>query len=121
MLRCMLIGGVIGVVSEFGARTLRLWIYRQPHYPIINVIVTFGIIMGAIASFVPSIGPLPAFAIAFVYGLAYEIANLRVLHWWDFPDERVGFIRGHAAIVVAIALLWGVVPLMIVAVQATLF
>jgi hypothetical protein len=50
-------------------------------------------------------------------GLAYEIANLRVLKWWYFPNERLAFIRGHAAIVVVLALLWGAVPVMIVGVQ----
>lgn len=121
MLRCILIGMIIGVASEAGARRLSLWIYRQPQYPIMNVIVMFGIVMGGIASLVPSLGITAAFSIAFAIGLGYEIANLRILDWWYFPGERLAFIRGHAAIVVVISLLWGAVPLMAAAVHAALW
>ncbi len=120
MLRCMLIGMAIGVVTESAARLLRLWIYHQPQTPIINVVVVFGIIMGGVASYAHTIGLVAAFAVAFAVGLVYEVANLRFLHWWYFPDERLAFIRGNAQIVVVIALLWGAVPVMIARAQTVL-
>jgi hypothetical protein len=85
VLRCVIIGIVIRTVAELGVRWLQLWVYRRPHYPIVNVVAIFGIIMGSIATLVPSLG------------------------------------HRHAAIVVAIALLWGFVPLLITAVQAVAF
>jgi hypothetical protein len=121
MLRCMLISMVIGIVSEITARTLRLWIYRSAQTPIVNVIVMFGVVMGGIAALVPSVGLLPAFFIAFAVGLVYEIANLYALDWWYFPGEQLAFIHGHAAIVVVIAVVWGAVPMVTVAVRAALF
>ncbi len=113
MLRCMLIGSLIGVATEVAARAFKLWIYRQPQTPVLNVIVMFGVLMGGVAGFVPRIGLLRAFLIAFGIGLLYEIANLQFLNWWYFPGERLAVVRGHAAIVVVLALLWGALPVMI--------
>jgi len=120
VLRCMLIGMAIGVVTEIAAYLLRLWIYNQPQTPIINVVVMFGFIMGGIACYVRAIGLVGAFAIAFVIGLIYEVANLSVLRWWYFPEERLGVIRGNAQIVLALALMWGVVPVIIARAQTAL-
>ncbi len=117
----MLISVIIGIVTELNARALRLWIYRSPQLPILNVLVMFGVVMGGIASLVPTFGLLPVFLIAFGVGLAYEIANLNLLNWWYFPGERIAFIRGHTAIVVVIAIFWGVVPVMTEAVETALF
>jgi hypothetical protein len=121
VLRCMLISMVIGVGGEVSARTLRLWIYRTAYTPLVNIVVMFGVIMGGIAALVPSVGVLPIFFIAFAVGLVYEIANLYVLDWWYFPDERLAFVRGHTAIVVVLALLWGTVPVVTAGVRAVLF
>ena len=121
MLRCMLIGMAIGVATEVSARQLSLWVYRQPVTPVVNVIVVFGLVMGGVASAVPAVGFFPAFVIAFVIGLAYEIANLTVFDWWYFPGERLAFIRGHFAIVTVVAALWGAVPLVAAGVNAAVF
>jgi hypothetical protein len=107
----------LGVVTELAARTLRLWIYHKAHTPVLNVIVMFGLIMGGLASRVRPLGLEVVVVIAFAIGLLYEVANLRVLKWWYFPSERLAFIRGHAAIVVVLALLWAAVPAVIVEVQ----
>jgi len=120
VLRCVVIGMLIGTATELVARTLRLWIYRQRHTPVLNVVIVFGLIMGALASRIRPLGLPLVVGIAVGVGLVYEIGNLRVLKWWDFPDERLAFIRGHAAIVVVLALLWGAVPVMIVGVQAVI-
>jgi hypothetical protein len=118
VLRCVIIGMIVGTVAEIGARWLQLWMYRRPQYPVVNVVAVFGIIMGSLAALVPSIGVGVAFVIAFAVGLLYEIVNLARLHWWSFPGERVAFIHGHAAVVMMMALLWGSVPLLIASVRA---
>lgn len=111
MLRCILIGIGFGVATEMAARLLNLWRYHHAQTPILNIIGMFGLVMGALASLVPQLGLGGAFAAGLVAGLVYEVLNLRVLHWWYFPNERMGFIAGHVAIVVILSLLWGVVPL----------
>jgi hypothetical protein len=121
VLRCVIIGMVIGAVAEFGAGSLQLWVYRRLHFPIVNVVAVFGIIMGSIAALVPLLGLALAFVIAFAVGLLCEVVNLTRLHWWSFPGERVAFIHGHAAVVVMLALLWGSVPLLIASVRAAVF
>ena len=120
MLAYVLIGMTCGVITEVCARLLKLWVYRQPQTPVLNVIVVAGLIMGAIATLVPRYGMLPAFVLGFAVGLAYEVANLAFLKWWDFPDERLGFIHGHAAIVVLVSVGWGAVPLITASVHAAL-
>lgn len=120
MLAYVLISMVFGVVTEVCARLLKLWVYRQPQTPVLNVIVVFGLIMGAIATLVPRYGVLPAFVIGFAVGSAYEVANLVFLKWWDFPGERLGFVRGHAAIVLVMSVCWGVLPVVTAKVHAAL-
>jgi hypothetical protein len=113
MLRFMLIGVLIGIATELGAWALGLWVYRQPQTPVLNVVVMFGVIMGGVASLVRVIGLLPAYWLGFAVGLIYEVLNLRVLKWWDFPGERLAFVRGHTAIILVLAVAWGVVPVVI--------
>jgi len=120
MLRCILLGLVLGVVTETAARLLNLWRYHQAQTPILNILGMFGLIMGTLASLVPDIGIPRAFAGGLLAGLVYEVVNLRVLHWWYFPNERMGFIAGHTAIVVILSLLWGTAPLIIAEANAAL-
>jgi hypothetical protein len=120
LLRYVLIGMAIGVVTELVARTLRLWIYQKPQTPVLNVVIVFGLIMGGLASRTKLLGLPVVMGVAFAIGVLYEVANLRVLKWWHFPNERLAFIRGHAAIVVVLALLWAAVPAVIGKVQRTL-
>jgi len=113
----MTVGMAIGVLAELVARAFKLWIYRDAQTPVLNVFVVFGLIMGFIASRIRRLGIDGAFFVAFGIGLAYEIANFRLLKWWEFPGDRLGFIRGHTAIAVVIALLWGTVPVVIAATE----
>ncbi len=118
VLACVCVGIAVGIAAELSARRLRLWVYRRPVYPIINVIAVFGLVMGGLAALLPSVGTVPALVMAFAAGLAYEILNLRQLHWWDFPDARMAFIHGHTAIVLAVAVMWAFVPVLIATVNA---
>ncbi|MCK6556780.1 hypothetical protein L6Q96_19700 [Candidatus Binatia bacterium] len=111
MVRCILIGLGLGVATEIAARVLNLWRYHHAQTPILNIIGMFGLVMGGLGSLVPAIKLEGAFAAGFAAGLVYEVLNLRVLHWWYFPNARMGFIAGHTAIVAILSLLWGAVPL----------
>ena len=55
----ILIGMVFGILTEIIAWWLRLWIYRQPQTPILNVVLVFGLLMGGLAAFIPRYGVLP--------------------------------------------------------------
>jgi hypothetical protein len=109
------IGIVIGIVGEAGARILDLWRYRAAHYPILNVLLMFGVVMGTVAMLAATLSWVTVFAIAFGIGLAYEVVNLAYLDWWRFPNDRLGPFRGPTACAVAIAVAWGAVPLLIAA------
>jgi len=115
LVEAILIGIAIGVVGETTARVLGLWRYRAPHYPVLNVLVMFGVVMGALATLITTLSVATVFAIAFGIGLAYEALNLAYLHWWHFPNDRLGPIRGAGACAIAIAVAWGAVPLLIAA------
>jgi hypothetical protein len=121
MLPYMLISLMLGAVTEGVARLFKLWVYEQSQTALLNIVAVFGFVMGAIASLVPHIGFARACALAAAVGFAYEVINLRVLHWWRFPDERLLFVRGHHAIVLVLALLWGVVPLVTAKVHAAVW
>ena len=120
MLRCILIGLLLGVVSETLARLLNLWRYHHTQTPILNVIGMFGLIMGGLGSLVPEIGWVRAAAAGGVAGLLYEVINLRILHWWYFPNERMGFIAGHTAIIAVLTVLWAAAPVIIATANASL-
>lgn len=110
MLRVFLIAVIIGAVSELLARTGRLWVYHRPVLAALNIVFMFGLVMGGVALLAPRLGLAGVFAVGFAIGLAYEIANLAVLHWWFFPDDRLLFLRGQTACAVGVAVAWGIVP-----------
>ena len=117
MLTAWLLGAGIGVVSELGAKTLRLWLYRKPIYPALNVIVMFGIIMGSVSRLAAPWGLAAAFAVGTAIGFAYEWLNFLALDWWSFPDDRFLMFRGRAAIAASVAITWGAVPVIIALLQ----
>ena len=110
MLRVFVIAVAIGALSEAVARLARLWLYRRPIYPVLNVLVVFGAVMGGVAMLAPSLGLAGVFGLGFALGLAYEAANLAVLDWWTFPDDRLLFLRGKTACALGVSVSWGLVP-----------
>jgi hypothetical protein len=111
MLPFIATGIAIGALSEGAAYYQRLWVYRNLTYPIVNVLVVFGLVMGGLASRGAAWGLGAVYAAGAAVGLAYEWLNLALLGWWSFPGERLLVFRGHAAIVTALG--WGVVPVAI--------
>ncbi len=106
-----------GVLAETLARATRLWVYRSPVYPTLNVIFMFGVVMGLLAVLVPRRGTGFCFAAAAVVGFLYELANFHLLHWWWFPAGKFLIFRGELQISLALALMWGVVPPLVAALR----
>lgn len=117
MTSAVLTAFVIGVVSEVSAYQQHLWVYRRPVYAVLNVVVMFAPVMGFIATLAASVGVLAAFAIGFAVGLLYEIVNFAYLDWWYFPGDRLYMLRGKRACALAVAVAWGVVPVIAAAVR----
>ena len=44
MLETYLSACLVGLVIEIIARTARLWIYRKPINPVINILIMFGLV-----------------------------------------------------------------------------
>ena len=108
-----LVAAGVGVVAEVTARAARFWLYRKPVYPVVNVVVMFGLVMGALATQIHAWGMAPVTLLALAVGYGYEMANFRWLNWWHFPDNRFLVFRGEQGCAIAVACLWAAVPLMV--------
>ncbi len=112
MLEAYLFAVAVGVVAEVTARVGRLWLYRRPIYPVINVLVMFGVVQGLLlASLVPLLGVIPVFLAGWAVGYLYEMLNFGRLGWWHFPGDRFLVFRGKQACALAVGALWGAVPI----------
>jgi hypothetical protein len=109
----ILVGIGVGVVGEIGAFAQGLWVYRRPLYPVVNVLVMFGLVMGTLARVGAGLGVTGLFGLGFAVGLAYEAANFALLDWWYFPDDRFLGLRGRMACAVGVSLGWGTVPVLV--------
>lgn len=105
------IGLVFGVFAEIIANKLNFWRYRAAWMPVNNIVFMFGFINGSIALFV-KMAPFQ-FLLAALIGTLYEIANVKFLHWWTFPDNQMGPIKGLVPIFAVLAVAWGSVPVLI--------
>lgn len=110
----------VGLICELTARLGKFWLYQKPIYPLLNILLIFGIVMGALSLLVPRSGFLPIFIVATAIGYAYEKINFSYLHWWAFPQNKFLGFNGQEACARSVALLWGVTPLTSHSIQATL-
>ena len=113
MIKTYLIAIVVGALAETIAKIARLWVYRKPINPVINVLIMFGLVMGGLSLTVSSLGHFPVLIIASIIGYAYEQLNFSVLGWWDFPDDQFLVFKGKQACAVSVGIMWGFVPLII--------
>ncbi|SDU07810.1 hypothetical protein SAMN05216296_1642 [Pseudomonas pohangensis] len=113
MIKALLLGTALGVIAEIIAYSANLWKYHKTVSPLINSLCMFGLIMGSVSLLQPAIGPGAVFLIGFVIGYAYEWANFLLLDWWVFPDERLLIFRGRQACALALAVTWGLVPVIV--------
>lgn len=112
MLAVWLVAVGIGVVGEGAARAGRLWLYRRPLYPVVNVVVMFGLVMGGLSLLVPQLGAAIVFLLGLTIGYAYEWVNFAALDWWYFPEDRFLVFRGRQGCALSVAVLWGTVPVL---------
>jgi hypothetical protein len=110
VLAAWLVGVLMGVAGEGMARAGQLWLYRRPLYPVVNVLMMFGVVMGGLSLLVPYAGAAIVFLLGVALGYAYEWWNLARLDWWYFPHDRFLVFRGKQGCALAVAALWGTVP-----------
>jgi hypothetical protein len=106
----VLIGIGVGVAGEIGALLGRLWVYRNLLYPVLNVLLMFGLVMGTLAWAGGALGTAALFALGFGIGLLYEMLNFARLDWWYFPDDRLFGFQGKTACALGVSIAWGTVP-----------
>lgn len=109
----ILIGIIIGIITEIIAYVLKLWFYRHPAFQVSNVTLVFGLLCGLLTYHAAESGNLSYAIIAMgVFGLFYELANLHVFHLWRFPAKTMPWLKGHLAVLVTSAA-WAGIPVMI--------
>lgn len=113
MVRALLLGMAVGVVVEIFAYAANLWNYHKTISPLINILVMFGLIMGALSLLLPALGAGRVFLLGLLIGYAYEWANFLILDWWVFPRDRFLVFRGRQGCAAAVAVTWGLVPLVV--------
>jgi hypothetical protein len=112
MLETYLCACLVGIATETTARMGRLWIYRRVIYPVTNILVMFGLVMGGLSLTIPALGYFPVLLLVAAIGYGYELLNFAVLEWWDFPRDRFLVFRGRQACALSVGALWGLVPLL---------
>lgn len=111
--RCVALGLALGVLVESAAWLFRLWEFRRRSFRLLVILLVYGLVMGSLATYAMRANWLPVFVTAALIGLAIELWNLQFGNWWRFPDGRDDHSAARAAMVLVLALLWGVVPLAI--------
>jgi|SRR5215471_13938977 len=110
-LRIVLACMILGVVTEALSQWQKLWIYQYSWWPIVSVLVVFGLLFGWLSTMVADYSPFLRFVLGAVVGVAYEGANLWLLHIWHFPNQRLLFLRGRVALALGAGIPWGIAPL----------
>ena len=99
----------ISASVEIAAHVLKLWVFRAPWIGVANWIVA-STLFGTISSLVVGEPIQARFLVGAMVGVGLEAANAFGPELWTFPDERVLFLKGKPAIVVAMGLGWGALP-----------
>jgi len=117
---CFLAALAIGTCVEVFARILNLWTYRSPLYPLINVVLIFGLVQGFGVGWVIGgrealRGVFPVlFMVGAVLGLLTEGLNEYWLHAWSWSDRPILGIRRSIDKSAFIGVAWGFAPLLTV-------
>jgi hypothetical protein len=94
---------------ETGAWLLRAWAYRARWHRVVSAVADAAALAG-ISVALGGRAPALRFAAGAAFGVALEAANLYALRIWTFPGDRLFFVRGRAAIVLAAGLPFGFIP-----------
>ena len=111
---------LIGLVSEQAARAMRLWSYRKPLYPVLNVVVAFGLLQGLGVAWtiggrqeIGRIAPV-LFMVGAVVGIAMEGANEYWLDAWFWGRKPIIGITRPIDKAAFIGVMWGFAPVITV-------
>ncbi|RJF80794.1 hypothetical protein D3874_27305 [Oleomonas cavernae] len=102
----------LGVLTEIQAGALRLWIYTPRRMVVINVLVTVGLLFGTTAWLTSGISLPIQFLCGALLGIAYEALNFAGLNGWYFPNNKLWFLKGRAALTVGVGVAWGLYPVL---------
>lgn len=100
---------VMGVVTEAFAHWQKLWEYKHPMIRIGNMLFVFTLLFGLLSYYLHDNLVLAVIA-GVVWGLIYEVVNIRWLHAWSFPGNP-SWLKGNVA-VYGVGVSWGaIVPI----------
>jgi len=117
---CFITALTIGVCVETVARVLGLWRYRSPVFPLINILLVFGLIEGlSVGWFVGGRDALRGvFPVLFmagaVLGILIEGLNEFWIHAWSWSDRPILGVRRSIDKAAFVGVTWGFVPLLTV-------
>ena len=111
---------LIGLICEQAARAMRLWTYRKPFYPAVNILLAFGLLQGLGVAWtiggrqqVGQIAPV-LFMVGAVVGIAIEGANEYWLDLWSWTTKPIIGITRPIDKAAFIGVMWGFAPLVTV-------
>ncbi len=107
---------LIGLICEQLARTMRLWRYKKPYYPILNVLIAFGLVQGLGVAWtiggrqeIGKIAPV-LFMAGAVVGIAMEGANEYWLQAWSWSHRPIIGITRSIDKAAFVGAMWGFAP-----------
>jgi hypothetical protein len=103
---------ILGVLTEGLAYWQTLWVYDRPWLRIVSILVVFGFIFGWLSTAIADYPAWLRFASGAIVGVLYEGTNLKLLHVFDFPNQRLLFLRGPVALALGAGIPWGIAPLL---------
>lgn len=111
---------LIGLIAEQAARAMRLWFYKRRLYPVLNVVVAFGLVQGLGVAWtiggrqqVGQIAPV-LFMVGAVVGIAMEGANEYWLDAWSWNAKPIIGITRPIDKAAFIGVMWGFAPVVTV-------
>jgi hypothetical protein len=111
---------LIGLICEQAARAMRLWTYRKPFYPLLNIILAFGLLQGLGVAWtiggrqqIGQIAPV-LFMVGAVVGIAMEGANEYWLDAWTWTRKPIIGITRPIDKAAFIGVMWGFAPVVTV-------
>jgi hypothetical protein len=103
---------ILGVITEGLAYWQNLWVYDPPWLRLVSLAVVYGLLFGWLSTAVADHPAWLRFAAGALTGVLYESANLKFLHLFSFPQQRLLFLRGPIALALGAGIPWGIAPLL---------
>ena len=101
-----------GLVFEALARWLDWWRFPALGWIALQVLLFWGLVMGAMTLLLAERHPALRYLAGVLVGGGAELLNYGVLGLWSFPDGRVWSLGVPVPGLLALALAWGLLPLL---------